>query len=93
MSQNEIVVDVQALDSVSTDIKTYVKNYRESLQDAVRSLKQNSEEWNDEDFNALISAFSKFEQDFEEIENGSNQLVKRAGQKISAIHELHNIKI
>lgn len=93
MSQPEIIIDEQALTSVSESINTYIQNYREALEDAIGKIKLSSEDWNDEDFNALLSAISSFMADIEGIENGTNQLTERIKNKISAIHELHNMKI
>lgn len=93
MSQTEVIVDEQALVSVSDSMNTYIKAYRETLEGAIRKLKLNSEDWNDEDFNILLSAISAFRADIEEIEIGTNQLTERIKNKISAIHKLHNMKI
>ena len=93
MSQTEVIIDEQALSSVSESMNTYIKAYRETLEGAIRKLKLNSEDWNDEDFNALLSAINSFMADVEGIENGTNQLSARIENKINAIHELHSMKI
>lgn len=93
MSQTEVIIDEQALASVSDSVKTYIKAYRKHLKGAIRKLKLNSEDWNDEDFNTLLSAISSFMADIEGIENGTNQLSARIENKINAIHELHSMKI
>ena len=93
MSQSEIIVDEQALASVSDGLKTYITEYKEMLQDAIRKLKTNSDDWNDEDFNSLLSAINSFMADVDKVEKGTNQLTKRINEKIAAIHELHSMKI
>ena len=50
MSQTEVIIDEQALASVSGSMNTYIKAYREALEGAIRKLKLNSEDWNDEDY-------------------------------------------
>ena len=93
MSRSEVIVDEQALASISAGLKTYITEYKAMLEDAIRKLKTNSGDWNDEDFNSLLSAINSFMADVDKVENGTNQLITRINEKIAAIHELHNIKI
>lgn len=93
MSKSEVIVDEQALASVSDGLKTYVTEYKAMLEDAIRKLKTNSGDWNDEDFNSLLSAINSFMADVDKVENGANQLITRINKKIAAIHELHSMKI
>lgn len=93
MSRSEVIVDEQALASISDGLKTYITEYKAMLEDAIRKLKTNSGDWNDEDFNSLLSAINSFMADVDKVENGTNQLITRINEKIAAIHELHNIKI
>ena len=93
MSRAEIIVDEQALVSVSDGLKTYVTEYKVILEDAIRKLKTNSDDWNDEDFNSLLSAINSFMADVDAVEKETIQLTKRINEKIAAIHELHSMKI
>ena len=93
MSLSEVIFDEQALESISDGLKTYIAEYKAMLEEAIRKLKQNSDDWNDEDFNSLLSAISSFAVDVGRVENSTNQLIKRANEKIAAIHELHSMKI
>lgn len=93
MSRSEVIVDEQALASISDGLKTYITEYKAMLEDAIRKLKTNSGDWNDEDFNSLLSAINSFMADVDKVENGTNQLITRINEKITAIHELHNMKI
>lgn len=93
MSRSEVIVDEQALASVSDGLKSYITEYKAMLEDAIRKLKTNSDDWNDEDFNCLLSAIYSFMADVEKVENETNQLINRINEKIAAIHDLHNIKI
>ena len=93
MSRSEVIVDEQALASISDGLKTYITEYKAMLEDAIRKLKTNSGDWNDEDFNCLLSAINSFMADVDKVENGTNQLITRINEKIAAIHELHNMKI
>lgn len=93
MSQSEVIIDEQSLMAVAKAINRYSKEYKEALESALRRLKQNSDDWNDEDFNSLVSAIGSFMVDVEMIENGTNQLMERIQNKISAIHELHSMNI
>lgn len=93
MSQNEVIIDEQALADVANALAVYTKEYKEMLEAAIRKIKLNSTDWNDEDFNALLSAISSFMADVEAIEDESKQLFARIETKIDAIHELHSLKI
>ena len=93
MSASEVTVDEQALSEVSEAINAHVQDCREVIADAVKKLKLNSENWNDEDFNALVSAINSFMADIEQIQETVTQLSRRIGSKLSAIQELHNMKI
>lgn len=93
MSASEVIVNEQALEDVASSIRNFVTAYREVIESAVRSIKANSSDWSDDDFNLLVSAVSSFLQDVEGIENATNQLVERINNKISAIHILHSMKI
>lgn len=93
MSKSEVIVDEQALVSVSDGLKTYIAEYKVILEDAIRKLKTNSDDWNDEDFNSLLSAINSFMADVDAVEKETIQLTKRINEKIAAIHELHSMKI
>lgn len=93
VSQYEVIVDEQALNSVSESLNTYILDYKEMLEDAIRKLKLNSDDWNDEDFNSLLSAINSFMADVDRVGKSTSQLMKRINEKIVAIHELHNMKI
>lgn len=93
MSQSEVIVDEQALASVSDGLKTYITEYKEMLEDAIRKLKTNSDDWNDEDFNSILSAIISFTKEVNNVECETDQLLNRINEKIDAIHKLHNMKI
>ena len=93
MSLMEVIIDEQALNTVSDCLNTYITEYKEALKDAIRKIKLNSDDWNDEDFNSLVSAISSFMVDVNNIEEDTDQLKARINEKITAIHELHNMKI
>lgn len=93
MSASEVIIDEQALLEVAKGINSYITDYKEMLESAIRKLKLNSDDWNDEDFNSLLSAINSFMVDVNKIENGTKQLSERISKKIDAIRELHNKKI
>jgi len=93
VSASEVIIDEQALLEVAKGINSYITDYKEMLESAIRKLKLNSDDWNDEDFNSLLSAINSFMVDVNKIENGTKQLSERISKKIDAIHELHNKKI
>ena len=93
MSQNEVVIDEQALIAVSEYIGTYIKECRENFEGSIRKLKLNTDDWNDEDFNSLLSAINSFMADVDAIGEEVAKFQTRIENKISAIHELHNMKI
>lgn len=93
MGQNEVIIDEQALADVSNSLSVYTREYRETLETAIRKIKIGIKDWNDEDFNAILSAINSFMADVETIEGKSKHLQARIVNKIDAIHELHNIKM
>ena len=93
MSSSEVVVNEQALVEMSDCLRSYISQYREMLKDALRKIKLNSSDWNDEDFNSLLSAINLFNTDVDAIEEDTNRLIERINEKIVAIHELHNMRI
>lgn len=93
MSSSEVIIDEGALVSVSESLKTYISEYRTTLENALRKLKSCGDDWNDEDFNSLVSAINSFMADVDNIENSTGQLTDRIDKKIAAIHQLHNMKI
>lgn len=93
MSQSEVIVDEQALSSVSSSITKFSADCRANIEDAIRKIKLNSNEWNDEDFNRLLSAINSFMADVNNIDEATKNLNERINTKIAAIHELHSMKI
>ena len=93
MSQSEVIVDEQALSSVSSSITKFSADCRANIEDAIRKIKLNSNEWNDEDFNRLLSAINSFMADVNNIDEATKNLNERINTKIVAIHELHSMKI
>ncbi len=93
MSGIEVVADVDALTSVSENIKRYTSSCHASIEESIRSIQANNSDWNDEDFDKLLSAVSSFIKDIENLEKGAGQLIKRIENKISAIEQLHSMKI
>lgn len=93
MSAEEVIINEQALANIASGIRTYVSSLKEAIESSVRSIRTNSSDWADEDFDSLVSAVSSFMQDVKGIEKATNQLVERINNKISAIHVLHNMKI
>ena len=93
MSQSEVIVDEQALLSVADSLTTYITDYKEMLEDALRKLKLNSEDWNDEDFNSLLSAINSFMPEVDKAEDEYKKLISKIKTKIDEIHELHNLII
>ena len=51
MSASEVIVNEQALEDVASSIRNFVTAYREVIESAVRSIKANSSDWSDDDFN------------------------------------------
>jgi len=93
MSQSEVIVDEQALSSVSDSITKFSSECRTNIEDAIRKIKLNSTDWNDEDFNRLLSAINSFMADVNGIDEATKTLNERINTKIAAIHELHSMKI
>lgn len=93
MNQNETVFSEQVLSDISQILATYSAQYREILNDTMRKTSANSGDWNDEDFNALLSALKSFEPEADAIEKMTRQFTERISAKLDAIHQLRNIKI
>jgi len=93
MNESKIVADVQALTTVSTTVKTFNSNLHELYEEFVRMLKLNGSEWNDEDFNKLVSAMKSFEAELEQIDEHTQLITKETDAKIDKINQLHNLKL
>ena len=93
MNESKIVADVQALTSVSTTVKTFNSNLHEIYEEFVRMLKLNGSEWNDEDFNKLVSAMKSLEAELEQIDEHTRLITKKTDAKIDKINQLHNLKL
>ena len=93
MSQNGIVSDPEVLVAISDGMGKYGKESLETLEESIRKLKANSDQWNDEDFNALLSAITSFMADMESIEATISQLQARINNKIDLVRELHSMEI
>lgn len=93
MNESKIVADVQALTTVSTTVKTFNSNLHELYEEFVRMLKLNGSEWNDEDFNRLVSAMKSFELELEQIDEHTQLITRETDAKIDKINQLHNLKL
>lgn len=93
MNESKIVADVQALTTVSTTVKNFNSNLHELYEEFVRMLKLNGSEWNDEDFNKLVSAMKSFETELEQIDEHTQLITKETDAKIDKINQLHNLKL
>lgn len=93
MSSERTIINEEALINLSYSITLFKENYRETIEEAIRELKSNADEWNDEDFNCLVSAISSFMTDVEKIENQSDRMIKIIEDKINAIRALHSMNI
>lgn len=93
MSRSEVIINEQTLMSVSSEISKYSAGCQEMFEEVIRQIKQNSSEWNDEDYNSLLSAIKSFMADIEQINEKADILNKRINEKLSAVQELHSIKI
>ena len=93
MALTEVIVDEQALMTVNSSITQYSSEFKNNIEDTIRKIKLNSSEWNDEDFNSLLSAINSFMADVDELEETTKSLSQRINNKIAAIHELHSMKI
>lgn len=93
MSSSEIIINEQALAAVSGSINDHINAVRDLLSETIEKLKANNEDWNDEDFEILLSAIKEFMAEAAEFESEAGKLTKRIEQKIDAIHQLHSMKI
>lgn len=93
MNESKVVADAQALSSVSTTVKKFNSDLHELYEEFVRMLKLNGSEWNDEDFNKLISAIKSFETELEQIDEHTQLVAKETDAKIDKINQLHNLKL
>ncbi len=93
MSQNDTAFDEQALAEISKCLLAYSKEYREMIEAAVRKIGLNSGDWNDEDFNALLSAVASFREDADRLEQSTNRFCERINNRLDAIRQLHTMKV
>ena len=93
MSASEAIINEQALTDVASGIQTFLSSYKEAIESAIRGIQASGSEWNDEDYQSLLSAISSFQKDIESLGTATHQLVVRINRRIEAIHVLHSMKI
>lgn len=93
MSEAKITADYQSLVIVSNTAQKFNSDLHELYEEFVRKLRLNDSDWNDEDFNRLVSMVKSFEKELEEIDEHTQRIVKDTDAKIEKINQLHNLKL
>ncbi|MBR2296052.1 MAG: hypothetical protein IKA43_01440 [Clostridia bacterium] len=90
---DQVIIDEQALEATASSISTYTQGIKEALNEVIKHIQSNNGDWNDEDYENLLSAISSFMADVDTIESGASEIISRVNEKIEAIHRLRNIRI
>ncbi len=88
-----VIIDEGALTETAQSIRAYIQEIKERLETAIRGIQANSGDWDDEDFNKLLSALQGCLNDFSGLEESGAKIIERVGVKINQIHELHSMSI
>lgn len=89
----QVIIDEGALEATASSISTYLQGIKSALDNAIIGIQSNGVDWNDEDFDNLLSAISSFMADVGAIDAGSTQILNRINEKIEQIKRLRGIKI
>lgn len=89
----DVIIDERALDEASATVRVYLSGLDGVLNDAIRKIQASAGDWNDEDYENLLSAISSFMADMESIKAVGEEILSRLNAKIEAIHRLRNITI
>ncbi|MBQ2810343.1 MAG: hypothetical protein IJF11_05565 [Clostridia bacterium] len=88
-----VIIDEQALEITSLSISTYTQGIKEALDETLKRIQSNNGDWDDEDYENLLSAISSFMADIDTIEQGASQILHRVNEKLDQIKRLRGIKI
>lgn len=89
----DVIIDERALEETSATVRVYLSGLDSVLNDAIRKIQASAGDWNDEDYENLLSAISSFMADMESIKAVGEEILSRLNAKIEAIHRLRNITI
>lgn len=90
---DRIIVDQEALETVRNIVIQYFNNSKEIIEDALKKISLQSEEWNDEDYSKLLSAIKSFLVRSDEMAENSKEMLAAIDGKIKQIEILRNKKI
>ena len=89
----QVIIDEEALNVTASGINAYIQGIKSALDTAIIKLQANGVDWNDEDFDNLLSAISSFMADIGVIDDASTQILRRIDEKLEQIKRLRGIKI
>lgn len=90
---DRVIVDQEALENVRDIIIQYFNSSKEIIEDAIKKISLQSEEWNDEDYSRLLSAIKSFLTRSENLAENSKEMLSAIDGKIKQIEILRNKKI
>lgn len=93
MSTQDVVIDEDALLEISKALQNYKIQMEKSFEEALRLIEQNSDNWNDEDYNYFRSSVASLKKDFEDLEMDSNAFCNRIQNKVDAVLKMRGLKI
>ena len=91
MINEEVIINENALMDVSSTIKSYSQQIKMFIKNTLACFESLQSDWNDSDYDKLISALNSFDSDVISLENAVSQLVLRIDQKLQAIEQLHKM--
>jgi archaellum component FlaC len=88
-----VSINKEALISAKDAIEKYKTSMKNAISKAISSFQALYGEWQDEDFNDLMSALNSIENNINVLESACSQIISRIKTKIEQINQLHSMQI
>ena len=88
-----VSINKEALINTKDAFEKYKTAMVNAISKAVSSFQSLYGEWQDDDFNELLSSLNSIESNISLIESVSNQIISRIKVKIEQIDQLHSMRI
>lgn len=93
MAGDEVRVSEEVLEDTAKLLAQCSASIREYFEKAIADVGRLSEDWNDSDFQDMLSAISAYNNELDTLDEKTGELISKAKEKIEMIHALHSINI